>query len=38
MKYYLSVICDKCVSEDEKVFKEEEPNEMLTILGLIKNI
>ena len=34
----LSIICDKCGSEDEIVFKEEELIEVLKILGLIKNI
>ena len=34
----LSIICSKCENEDEKVFKEEKPIEILKILGLIKNI
>ena len=34
----LSIICGKCGSEDETVFKEEELIEVLKILGLIKNI
>ena len=34
----LSIICSKCENEDEKIFKEEESNEILKILGLIKNI
>ena len=34
----LSIICSKCEDEDEKIFKEEESNEILKILGLIKNI
>ena len=35
---FLSNICDKCGSSDEKIFKEEESIEILKILGLIKNI
>ena len=31
----LSIICNKCGSEDEKIFKEEESIEILKILGLI---
>ena len=31
----LSIICSKCKSEDEKIFKEEESIWMLEILGLI---
>ena len=31
----LSSICNKCESEDEKIFKEEESIEILKILGLI---
>ena len=31
-------ICNKCKSEDEKIFKEEESIERLKILGLITNI
>ena len=34
----LSVICSKCENDDEKIFKEEEPIEILKILGLIKSI
>ena len=34
----LSIICNKCKNEDEKLFKEEESIEMLKILGLIENI
>ena len=34
----LSVICNKCKIDDEKLFKEEEPIEILKILGLIENI
>ena len=33
----ISIICSKCVNEDEKIFKEEESIEILKILGLIKN-
>ena len=35
---FLSIICGKCKSEDEKLFKEEESIEVLKILGLIENI
>ena len=31
----LSSICNKCESEDEKLFKEEESIRILKILGLI---
>ena len=34
----LSIICSKCKTEDEKIFKEEEIIEILKILGLIENI
>ena len=34
----LSIICDKCGSNDEKIFKEEESIEILKILGLINNM
>ena len=34
----LSVICDKCDSKYEKVFKEKESIEILKILGLCKNM
>ena len=34
----LSTICNKCGSENEKLFKEEESIEILKVLGLIKNI
>ena len=34
----LSIICSNCKNEDEKIFKEEEPIEILKILGLIENI
>ena len=33
----LSIICSKCINEDEKIFKEEESIDMLKILGLIEN-
>ena len=33
-----SMICSKCDSEDEKIIKEEESNEILRVLGLIENI
>ena len=35
---FLSIICDKCSSEDRKIFKEKESIEILKIIGLIKNI
>ena len=34
----LSTICDKCSSNDEKIFKEEESIEILRILSLINNM
>ena len=34
----LSIICGKCGSEGEKIFKEEESIEILKLLGLIKSI
>ena len=34
----LSIIFIKCKNEDEKVFKEEESNEIIKFLGLINNI
>ena len=34
----LSTICDKCSSNDEKIFKEEESIEILRILSLINNL
>ena len=37
-KTALSIICGRCSSEDKKIFKKEESNEILKILGLIKNI
>ena len=33
-----SIICSKCENEVEKLFKEEEPVDILKILGLSKNI
>ena len=33
----LSIICSKCINEDEKKFKEEKSFEKLKIVGLIKN-
>ena len=35
---FLSIICSKCGSKDEKIFKKEELIEILKPLGLIKNI
>ena len=34
----LSIICSKCGSKDEKIFKEKESLEVLKILGLIIDI
>ena len=34
----LSVICNKCKNEDEKIFKEEESIEMLKMFSLISNL
>ena len=34
----LSIICSKCENDNEKIFKEEEPIEILKIIGLIKYI
>ena len=34
----LSIICSKCKSEDQKIFKEEESIEILENLGFINNI
>ena len=34
----LSSFCNKCGSEDAKIFKEEESTEILKILGLINNV
>ena len=31
----LSIICDKCGSKHEKLFKEKESDEVLKVLGLI---
>ena len=35
---FFSIICDKCGSMNEKLFKEEESTEISKILGLIENI
>ena len=32
------IICDKCGSKDEEIFKEEKSIEMLKVLSLINNI
>ena len=37
-KFVIYIICDKCGSNDDKVFKEEESIEILKVLGLIDNI
>ena len=34
----ISIICDKCCSNDDKIFKEEESFEILTFFVLINNI
>ena len=34
----LSSVCNKCESEDEKIFVEQESIEMLKVLDLINNI
>ena len=34
----LSIICSKCINEDEKISKEEDSIEIIKILGLINNI
>ena len=34
----LSIICSKREDEGEKIFNKEESNEILKILGLIKNV
>ena len=34
----LSIICSKCINEDEKIFKEEDSIEIIKILDLINNI
>ena len=34
----VSSICNKCGSKDKKIFKEEEPIEILKIIGLINNM
>ena len=31
-------MCSKCNNKDEKIFKKEEPFNILKILGLINNI
>ena len=36
-KLVLSIIYNKCNSNDEKIFKEEESIEILKILGLVNN-
>ena len=34
----LSLIYSKCKNEDKKIFKEEDPFEILQVFGLIENI
>ena len=34
----LSISCSTCKNEDEQLFKEENPIDILKILGLIENI
>ena len=36
--FSFSIICNMCENEDEKIFKEEDSIEILTILGLFKNL
>ena len=36
ISYIFDIICDKCGSNDEKLFKEEKSIQILTILVLIK--
>ena len=36
--FVLFIICSNCASEDEKILKEEESIQILTIFGLSKNI
>ena len=38
LKLVLSIICNKCKHEDEKLFKEKESIEILKILSIIENI
>ena len=35
---FIFIICGKCSSKRKRIFKEEESNEILQILGFIKNI
>ena len=37
-KSVLSIVCSKCGSKDEKIFKEEQSIKILKILGLINSI
>ena len=37
-KIVLSIICNKCGSRYEKIFKEEGSTEILKVLGLINNM
>ena len=34
----LSIVCSKCDSKDENIFKEQESIVILKVFGLIKNI
>ena len=36
--FAFSIICSKCKSEDEKIYKDEGSIEILKLLGLFKNI
>ena len=36
--FVFSIICGKCGSKDETIFKEEESTKALKILGLINNM
>ena len=33
---FISIICSKCKNEDEILFKKEESNKILKILGLVE--
>lgn len=37
-KTVVSAFCEKCSSNNDKIFKEQEPVKILKILGLIGNI
>ena len=35
---FLSIICNKCRNEDENIFKDKRPIEILKIFGFIEKI